>query len=159
MDIIIAGHRLAREFRPTGRAYAIRIFGSGGEYDADAAEPLNGEYVFTDTVRFDETRKLNEGKSGLWFDGWMAQAMIGRFLAHRERCNQLLVHCYAGEERSPAVAKALNDRFELGERVFRLSGHVPDIGAASVDCVPSRFSEFPLCDEYVYATLMKAQLG
>lgn len=157
MDIIIAGHRLAREFKPTGRAYAIRIFGSDCRYDADAAEPLKGEYVFIDSVRFDETRKLLQGESGLWFDEWMAQEMIGRFLEYREKCNQLLVHCYAGEERSPAVAKALNDRFELGERVFRLSGYAPEIGLASVECLPSKFSEFPKYDEYVYSTLMRAQ--
>ena len=73
------------------------------------------EYQFND-LRPEEVNPndLGGGKRYILFNRKIARQIIGDFDGVRDRAQGLMVHCYAGVGRSPAVASALNNIFSLG---------------------------------------------
>lgn len=66
----------------------------------------------------------------------LAKEIISDFDFERGICQELLVHCQEGIGRSPAVAKALNETFRLGNQI--------------------RIVDYPLMNMHVYRTLKAA---
>jgi len=114
MDVYVANHRFAREFLPKGEAAAIRILGSARMIPAK----LKGEYRHVFEYRFDETALINKGFRGIRFNDEIAAEILSNFAGSMNGCEKLLVHCFSGEARSPAVARALYERFRLNGNVY-----------------------------------------
>lgn len=201
MKIYVGPHNLAKRFKPEGKAYAIRIAGTSAKAGVIVSEPLRGEYVFVDILRFDETSRRDEetqnprfenarienvlrrmfGTSDEYedqsyceqtarrilgrmyrkrtgvdlrlFDKQMAEGVLDNFLTFGKGCEELLVHCHAGQERSPALAMGLRDKLKLEATIFKL-------GATNGDITPSEVGEgnavlsFPYYDKQVYGAVI-----
>ena len=124
MNILIMGQSEAAEYLPINSTYAIRILYSFQQSDPGLRfKPLQSsslyrvvhEYLFDDT--FPEMAKSKE----VLFNLDLAEKMLRDFVAGRAGCEDLLVHCSLGRNRSPAVAIAFNEIFSLGENGFALS--------------------------------------
>jgi len=108
----------AVRYQPTQNTYALRIFSSwGGDSFRKPLEysPLYRNtpgYVFDDIAL--EKERFFWGEKGVLFDEDMAKGVIRDFEIGRKECECLLVHCILGRNRSPAVAIALNEIFDLG---------------------------------------------
>ncbi len=127
----------ALEYSPDRSTYAIRIFFSS----LTDRQPLMdspffkqiAEYVFDDN----DVYPFWFEQGSVWFDDDIAERMIGDFIQHKEGVEALLVHCSLGESRSPAVAMALNEIFELGH---------------DVDFLKSEYEKY---NRHVYETMMR----
>jgi len=98
---------------PVVPTFAIRIFGSDGRFKDYGLK--NSELYRIHEYTFDDNDPHREGAPGrIIIDGDIAREIIEDFRNGREGCSDLLVHCSMGEKRSPAVAIALNDIFDLG---------------------------------------------
>ena len=118
MKLLIMGQGEASVYQPDDKTYAIRIMMSHPAF-RECVPPLQNldlyttrEYVFDDI-----TPDLGEG---VLFEESMARQIIGDFSSDRDDCSTLLVHCARGINRSPAVAMALNDIFDLGHDTEKL---------------------------------------
>lgn len=106
-------------------AYAIRI-ASTFTHGFEGLVPLGGDYKVVRRYIFDDMQESDEGFfKVLRFRDWIAQRIIDDFIEGREGCEQLLVHCHKGRSRGPAVAKALNDIFYLGNSDEEMSRICP----------------------------------
>ncbi len=114
----------AEKYIPKNPTYAIRILSSFQQRDPKlrfkSLQPSSlyrvvHEYFFDDT--FPEIAKPKE----VLFSSSLAEKMLRDFVIGRKGCEDLLVHCSLGKNRSPAVAIAFNDIFSLGENGFALS--------------------------------------
>ena len=76
------------------------------------------EYIFDDT----NSNTLLSGK--VIFDDGIAKKILTNFQDNRH-CSALLVHCLVGQSRSPAVAIALNEVFNLGHDPQRMMADYP----------------------------------
>jgi len=139
-----------KDLRP---AIAMRI--QGGElgrcdYMPFKTEPYQQvfEYVFDDRdpaedcPNMTETNGIKSIKQAgfIPFDKDLAAIILNDFRSGQKRNVQLVVvHCYQGRRRSPAVAMALNNAFKLGN-----SGMDP--------CKPCR--EYQGYNRFVYKTMM-----
>lgn len=145
MKIEILDSFLASKFEPKKPSLAIRIFGSRASgFDRRMYHELRTsslwkgifEYSFDDID--DEygaklRRKSLESEGYIFFNKKIARQMIRTFDENRRGCSTLMVHCYAGRGRSPAVALALSEIFSLG----RIE------------------EEFPQLNKFVYRTLIE----
>lgn len=59
------------------------------------------------------------------FNDNLAQRILSDFDKHRHQVEHLLVHCYAGASRSPAVGIALNEIFDLGHNSEEMKENYP----------------------------------
>lgn len=113
MDLHIFGWGEVFTFQPTKPTYAIRIT-SSQNYPLDQ-KPLVDSPFYTKIVkyRFDD---IEPGLriDGLRFTGAIAERILQDFKPHKDSIEALLVHCTFGENRSPAVAIALNEIYSLG---------------------------------------------
>jgi hypothetical protein len=159
MDIYVANHAFAREFLPGGDAAAIRIFGSARMIPAE----LKGKYRSVHEYLFDETKLMERGLGGIRFNGEIAARILSDFAGSRNGCEQLLVHCFSGEARSPAVARALYERFGLDGKVYvcrrgkSRGGNFACFSPVEMDeGVPDWDWRFGKLDREVYNLLMSA---
>lgn len=123
MNVLIKGLWETRKYYPERKTYVIRIFASGTNWltshiplrKSDNYETVM-KYVFDDITPETIGRR---GKFGfddkLLFTKEMGLEIIADFIAGKESCEDLLVHCHRGRSRAPAVAIALNDSFGLGQ--------------------------------------------
>jgi hypothetical protein len=89
------------------------------------------------------------------FNEEMAERVLNNFLQHGNGCDELLVHCHAGQERSPALAMGLRDKLRLKGRIFKIG--VVDGSLTYSDASNSNsVLEFPYYDAHVYSTLMNS---
>lgn len=120
MDLHILSRTGALNFEPIKLTYAIRIYSSDPSYKPSKLKESRlysriVEYVF-DVVDDD----CEDGQISLCATGTVALTedvahdLLIDFSKHKEGIEALMVHCSAGKERSPAVAIALNDIFNLG---------------------------------------------
>ncbi len=129
----------AQKYVPELKTYAIRI---GSEFDFLNIMPLkeSENWVNIFEYYFDDVWPGCPGgippRVTLLNDN-LAKKIISDFDTHREKTEHLLVHCSAGKNRSPAVAMALNDIFNLGYDSKKLKEKYPDYNS------------------YVYETLLK----
>ena len=122
MDLHVLPSADARDFRPDRPSYGIRI--ASPAYPGDIVtlneSPLwvhVADYFFSDTwpqmmaagkrLGLDQTREV-------LFTDEMADGLVLEFDRYRAHCEALVVNCTRGINRSPAVAIALNEAFELG---------------------------------------------
>lgn len=114
MDLLVMPWWEAIMYQPEKKTYAIRIF-NGEDKEAPKRDPLKSsplyvcvaEYFFDDNDEFTRCGPVT-------IDEETARRMIEDFARHRESVECLLVHCFKGQNRSPAVAMALNEIFGLG---------------------------------------------
>ncbi len=124
------GLEQAKKHTPLVPTYAIRIFSGCPEeneyyrllrYSKNYISVRN--YVFDD---IDDPKFKDENKKVFKiFDLEEARLIMSDFDEKRKECLELIVHCKYGNGRSPAVAAALNDIFELGEETWRLFALYP----------------------------------
>ncbi len=133
MNIHIMGYRTASEYHPLVPTLAIQIFDS---YPNSPKVNLKDSPLFT-TCRYtfddiDLDQLLNHypntnveelAKRHTLFSKSLAKTILNDFNKNKAANIDLLVHCLLGASRSPAVAIALNEIFELGQR--GLKEHYP----------------------------------
>lgn len=124
MEIIVLDSRHAQAYKPENPTYAIRIIGSNplwqesfGELQPSRLYKVVQKYVFDD-IAFDF-------QEGVRLDAVLAQRMLQDFKDKRKDCSVLMVHCTLGKNRSPAVAIAFNEIFNLGKDSERLKKEFP----------------------------------
>ncbi len=131
----------ARKYVPEKKTYAIRLFGTDRSKYASYGELQDSKnylaikkYVFDD-IEYTPEQEEGCGEDYLAINDSIAREIITDFKPYRNSIDELLVHCWAGLSRSPAVAKALNDIFKLGNS-------------------DSEFSEYNQMNMFVYNFLM-----
>ncbi|MBI3623053.1 hypothetical protein HY212_03160 [Candidatus Pacearchaeota archaeon] len=138
MDISIYGIYDALNFQPSKPTYAIRIkgftdielFKKGYPSLKESPNWIRiSEYMFEDVQDSNRAGNLTND---------LAQRIVKDFKEYKDKCEALFVHCFRGQNRSPAVAMALNDIFNLG-----------------VDSKVIR-SRFPKATPWVYGVIKKA---
>lgn len=124
MSLLIMSQRQAVYHLPAVPTTALRIFDS---YPGSLKLPLVDspfysvqEYVFDDQdldslqTYYPHLDFAFLARQHVFFDDELAQKILVDFDKLRGSCIDLLVHCTLGGGRSPAVALALNDIFNLG---------------------------------------------
>ncbi len=125
MEIKIISLEQAKKYIPLVPTYAIRIFSGCPEENEDyGLLRYSKNYIAIRNYTFDDIDEPNfvdEEKKGFKiFNLEDARLIIFDFDKKKKECLELMVHCRYGEGRSPAVAAALNDIFELGDETWRL---------------------------------------
>ena len=129
----------AIKHEPAKSTYALRIFPSEGGIKFRKPLKDSSLYKVTHGYVFDDIRPDQfEIRPNLVLFGYdIADKILSDFKVGREGCESLLVHCTQGINRSPAVALALNEIFDLGQNSEVLK------------------NKHPKYTKYVYNTLMK----
>lgn len=132
MKINILKHIKAIPYQPQVPTYAIRIFDPDPGtliMDLRGDYQVIKEYMFHDTDidfilsnRPDHDVEASERKYHL-FNSKIARNIIQDFSNNKEGCLELMVHCTLGGNRSPAVAMALNDIFNLSYDTEKMKQH------------------------------------
>jgi len=121
MQIKIMGYERAIRYKPKVITLAMRIFDPDGCLNSPTVR-LNDSvmyricgYTFSDIDPDEFLRNYPDRvlPNNLFNEG-IALQILDDFRRLRDGCSELLVHCTLGAVRSPAVAIALNDIFELG---------------------------------------------
>jgi len=130
MDIIVLSAAKALDYRTINPVYAIRIFdwyeSCYNPRDKQLTLPADSIVVSYKFEEYDRDFYNQQEVSGHYgerikklqeraFNNDIAKDLITHFRDNRDGKLELLVHCQAGLERSPSVAQALNDLFELSE--------------------------------------------
>lgn len=128
MNIHIMGYRQALQYLSRVPTVAIRIFDSYPDSQNSPRLELQDSsffrtlgYVFDDLdcdwilQRYPTYDRKGVAIRHILFDEALAKKMLDDFARVKEGCLDLLVHCTIGACRSPAVAMALNEVFELGQ--------------------------------------------
>jgi len=118
MDLHILSLRAALDFKPAKPTYAIQIYSSFSSVRSKlSVESYThiAQYVFDDN---DE--RFTAGPVTITTD--IADSIVREFAEWKDRVEALLVQCSRGENRSPAVAMALNELFNLGHDSAKLKG-------------------------------------
>jgi hypothetical protein len=134
MRITVMDDLSAREHMPLVDTYAIRIFNLDGQVLPLQDSP---KYIFEGQYFFDDNDSLLKSRPTVINED-IATKMISDFVPFRDRAKSLLVHCTRGLNRSPAVAIAFNEIFNLGYAPEQLR------------------IDYPEYTEYIYSTLMEA---
>lgn len=138
MNIFIIDRFNGSIYNPSDRTAMIRIF----ETDKTEMIPLVYKEKFDNVFEyfFDDIDKESWGDyRGI--NNEIAKQIIKDFATIKDKIDTLIVHCRAGVSRSPAVALALNDIFELN------CLDVKDF--INMGCFSSH-------NRYVYKTMMKS---
>ena len=149
MDIHILAASMLPKFIPRRQTIIMRIFDSELVIKNPAKFPLrHPKFVGHFEYRFDDLEVIGGSEDDeedmaylndfVLFDRNLALRVIHDFqLVYRPTLKQdLLVHCYRGLSRSPAIAFGLNDLFKLGR-----------------DTIPF---EYPQYNKLVYREMIKA---
>ncbi|MFA5888017.1 MAG: hypothetical protein WC852_04885 [Candidatus Nanoarchaeia archaeon] len=151
MDIKIIGYRQAAKHKPSVPTLAIRIFDSYPDSDNSPKILLRDSSLYTicpytfDDINLDtllrdypETDVFELRQKHIPFNENIAKQIITDFENNRKEKLELLVHCTLGASRSPAVAIALNEIFNLGN---------------NTDKMKARYSAF---NTYIYRLMLEA---
>lgn len=110
------------DFRGPKSLYFIQIFGTGNDVKRFYGNLQNfrdsdilREYYFDDVKELTQkTYEENPGEEYESINEKIARNIVSDFSHHRNSIDELWVHCLLGQSRSPAVAAALNEIFNLG---------------------------------------------
>lgn len=125
MKIKVVPYVEAIKLEPRAPTYAIRIFGTKPESKIRSETPLpvQGNWVRIRKYEFDDLTSYESGQT--LFGQAIAREIISDFRRYQKECEELVVHCFAGRSRSPAVAIALNEIFDLGYDPRRMKSNFP----------------------------------
>ncbi len=128
MEIIIASLDQAIDYQPNKPTYAIRICSLSQRADLDREPLVNTSlyraiklYCFNDTLSI-----FGAYSDPLGITPEIASQIVSDFQNFRYDSQTLLVHCIRGKNRSPAVALALNERFNLGNDSQQIKIQYPE---------------------------------
>jgi hypothetical protein len=113
--------KVMADYSPPENSLLMRIFGQARHPRTEYPELLYPgkwanvlEYTFDDTTpHYVKQIPEDERKKVKLFDARDAEQIINDFNSWKDKIEQLVIHCWAGESRSPAVANALNNIFNL----------------------------------------------
>lgn len=127
MQIHIFGADEAIKHNPIVPTYAIRIWNTHRFMRSAGRGPLidSNNYLKIYPYEFDDIDYPEPNKK--CFDDDIAQKMLSDFQQGFTGCEALLVHCTLGQNRSPAVALALNQIFNLGNDSDELYDKFPNL--------------------------------
>ena len=114
MDLHIFGLSKILAHIPEKSTYLIRIFSSGYEYQ-EQQFPLQASENWREIKKYifdDNDYHFRLGSMSI--DDTIATKIVSEFAVHKDSVESLVVHCSRGKNRSPAVAMALNELFNLG---------------------------------------------
>ena len=119
MDLEILSGVLASQYIPRNSTYAIQIH--SGMLPPSVKLQNSSLYTIREYV-FDDVDPYNGDtpKEAVVLDELLVRLIITDFTNHGLGKETLLVHCSRGINRSPAVAIALNERFNLGHDTLAL---------------------------------------
>lgn len=138
MEIQVLSLPEAKKHVPLVPTYAIRIFSGNPSENTDHGELVSSpnyrfirEYFFDeiDNPNYQEVDDEGNGEGFKLFDLLTAEKIIREFERGKSGCLELMVHCRQGCGRSPAVAAALNDIFNLGEDSQRFFSLYPNLNS------------------------------
>jgi len=115
MNLLIMGLFDARDYQPNNSTYAIQIQSSLIDFQFNLKKSslyTIVNYIFDDN--WPGKRDKVTDRSTKTFDKNIAHNIITNFQKKGLDKRTLLVHCYNGISRPPAVAMVLNDIFDLG---------------------------------------------
>jgi len=135
MDLHIFNILEAIVYQPKNSTYAIRIASKRRDLEEHLLQP-SGFYTIVEYLFHDVDPAFSKNDS-LIFDEPLAQKILDDFKQQGLGKETLLVHCMQGENRSPAVAIALNEIYSLGHDTEELK------------------KKFPEANWHVYKTLLK----
>jgi len=132
LNLLIMGLDDALRHVPQNKTYVISILPGTQRFYDEFFNAVDKPLYIRHQYRFDDiTPRVGDG---LLFNEDIATAIIQDFQRGRKDCLDLLVHCRQGISRSPAVAIALNDVFNLGhdtealkEKYSEANWHVYDV--------------------------------
>ncbi len=138
MDLVILSISDAIKYVPNNNTYAIRIHGFhlSTHWTREFNLVSSPNYVHAASYIFDDIDLAYNpyGDKGLLFDEGIAKKILDDFKEKGLACDTLMVHCTKGQNRSPAVAIALNEIFGLGndsvmlkDKYDGLTRHVYDV--------------------------------
>lgn len=114
MAILIMGLKDALKFVPENPTYAIRIRNSDITDQEFATLQKSNLYYAINEYVFDDIDHWEKYRSGVIFTATIAEKIVRDFQGNRRNSQDLLVHCRAGINRSPALALGMNRIFNLG---------------------------------------------
>jgi len=125
----------ARGHSPQRRTYLIRIKGGNPVTNASFGQLKESklyvphEYIFDDldNPNYDDEEEEGCGEDYILFKPQIAKRILLDFRRESGGCKELLVHCFNGEGRSPAVGLGLNNLFDLGEDSELFSARYPKL--------------------------------
>src|SRR3989344_209027 len=124
MKILIKSLRDALAFIPNDNTYAIRIHDSKIYCDYSTLQQ-SSQYLFIRDYTFDAIDYHDEvSNCAIAIDDSISKQIITDFQKGLH-CSTLLIHCRYGENRSPSVAMALNDIFNLGDNSHLIALNYP----------------------------------
>jgi predicted protein tyrosine phosphatase len=139
MKITVLSLKEVRTYRPTEPSCLIRIFGNEESYHEESkieGSFLNSAVYFFDDVDLyleanygkEHLRKMIQSDNPQLFHKSLALKIISEFDTWNRppSLEELVVHCYVGAGRSPAVAMALNEIFQLGWQTQDLIKRYPE---------------------------------
>jgi len=142
MNIRVMGYRRAMQHEPAVPTLAIRIFDSPPDAENSPKNALRSSglysvlpYTFddldiTEMLKNDpDTDLIRLRQKYTVFDRQLARRVIKEFRMEMQGKLELLVHCTMGASRSPAVAIALNEIFQLGNNTEEMKAKYTCINA------------------------------
>jgi predicted protein tyrosine phosphatase len=139
MDLHIFGLFDAITFEPVKPTYAIRLI--SGKCYSEERKPLFDSTLYR-AIRFYQFDDITpRAGRGILFTEAMARDILLDFTTQRSGIEALVVHCFFGKNRSPAVAMALNEIYGLGH---------------DTDALKKKYNE---ANWYVYNLLKKTASG
>jgi predicted protein tyrosine phosphatase len=126
MAIIIRNKEDVLKYAPFVPTYVIRIADCGSSSELKPLlESSNFRRINAYEIHDGEPDSRGNGP----IESHVAEKLILDFIAVRQEFNDIqdiLAHCNEGRSRGPAVAGALNEIFDLGAPVWRVSVDYPD---------------------------------
>lgn len=126
MAVIIKDREEVLKYNPLVPTYAIRIadYGTAGQL-----RPLilSSNYKRINIYEMSDGQPDAKGNGPI--ESCVAEKLIRDFIQVRldfKDLQDILIHCNEGRSRSPAVAGALNEIFNLGNPVWRISVDYPE---------------------------------
>jgi len=139
MKITVLSLKNVQIYKPPHLACLIRIFGDEESYNeysnVEGSFVKRAVYFFDDLDLYleakygkDHLKKIIHAENPQIFHKNLALKIISEFdtWKRHESFEELVVHCYVGAGRSPAIAMALNEIFQLGHQTKDLINLYPE---------------------------------
>lgn len=111
-ELLVLSRKQVEVYEPSGREACISIT----DADDEQLPTLSSAFVAILRVAFNDIDRPNPDPSAVLFDESHATKVMD-FVRHWENVDRIVVHCMAGQSRSPGLALGLCDLFswEIGD--------------------------------------------